>query len=416
MSEAAGSIAAPATSRAIRFRHVAPAGAPLRAVDLARWAAGVAGGDPRGRLSTAVASRFGVTCRPVCTGRAGMTLLLAALSGRAGGARREVLIPSYTCYSVAASVMKAGLTPHLVDVDPATLDVDLDALAAAMSDRVLAVVATNLYGHPSDVRGIEAISQPHGAAVVDDAAQAMGAARDGELAGARGTVGLFSLDKGKNVSAIDGGLIVSRDPDVVAVIDGVLAALAAPGARHVATDAAKAVAYFVLLRPWLYWLPASMPGLQLGTTPFTMDFPLEGYSRTLAALAVPALDRLDAFTAALARRAARLLDGLADAPGVRTLTPIAGAEPVFLRLPVLADSAARRDTWLRRLNDAGIGATASYPACLADVPEVRAGAIGADAPLPGGREVAARILTLPTHPFVSSSDIARIVDLVGGRV
>ena len=207
-----------------------------------------------------------------------MTLLLAALSGRAGGARREVLIPSYTCYSVAASVMKAGLTPHHVDVDPATLDVDLDALGGERRERVLAVVATNLYGHPSDVRGIEAIAPPPAVVVIDDAAQAMGAARGRRARRRPRHVGAVSLDKGKNVAAIDGGLIVSRDPEVVAVIDGVLAALAAPGARHVATDAAKAVAYFVLLRPWLYWLPASMPGLQLGTTPFTMDFPLEGYS------------------------------------------------------------------------------------------------------------------------------------------
>jgi len=242
----------------------------------------------------------------------------------------------------------------------------------------------------------------------------MGAARDGEFAGTRGDVGLFSLDKGKNVSAIDGGLIVSRKPDVAAAMDEAVAALPQPGGRHVAADAAKALAYFVLLRPWLYWVPASMPGLQLGATQFRMDFPLEGYSRTLAALAQQAFARLDAFTAARRTNATRLVSSLAAAPGLRTIAPIHGADPVYLRLPVLADTPARREAWLRRLNEAAIGATVSYPACLADVPAIRERAVGADRPLTGGREIAARIMTLPTHPMVSGADIARIVALLGG--
>jgi perosamine synthetase len=416
VSHAADALAATPATRPLRLRHVAPAGAPLRALDLARWAATMVGaGDPRTALNTAVGARFGVTSRAVCTGRAGMTLLLSALSRRADGRRGEVVLPSYTCYSVAASVMKAGLTPHLVDVDPVTLDFDLDALESAMHEGVLAIVATNLYGHPSDGVRIAAIARRHGAFFVDDAAQAMGATRDGEAAGTRGDVGLFSLDKGKNVSAIDGGLIVSRQPTVMAAIDDVVTGLPQPTGRHVATDAAKALAYFVLLRPWLYWLPASLPGLQLGATQFRMDFPLEGYSRTLAALAQQAFARLDAFTAARRSNAARLLSGLAGMPGLSVVPPIAGADPVYLRLPVLADTRERRDGWLRRLNAAAIGATGSYPACLADVPEVRARAIGADRPLAGGREIASRIMTLPTHPLVSSGDVARIVALLRGH-
>ena len=89
-----------------RARHVAPAGAPIGVVDLARWAGlAVAGGDSMRHLEDAFKERFGVEHSFVTsTGRAGLTLLLRALR-RLAADRDEVILPTYTCYSVAASVV-----------------------------------------------------------------------------------------------------------------------------------------------------------------------------------------------------------------------------------------------------------------------------------------------------------------------
>src|SRR5262245_5859596 len=106
------------------LRHVAPAGAPIGVRDLVR-ATGLAlsGGDLRARLREDLAARFGVRhAFLTSTGRAGMTVLLRALKRQRSAERVEVIVPSYTCFSVAASIVKAGLTPRIVDIGVETLD------------------------------------------------------------------------------------------------------------------------------------------------------------------------------------------------------------------------------------------------------------------------------------------------------
>src|SRR5688572_27608989 len=99
------------------MRYLAPSGAPISFGDLARWASlAVTPADSRAALSDLVRRRFGVRhAEFTSTGRAGMTLLLRAMARLAGPDRDEVVMPSYTCYSVAASAVKAGLKVRLID-------------------------------------------------------------------------------------------------------------------------------------------------------------------------------------------------------------------------------------------------------------------------------------------------------------
>jgi dTDP-4-amino-4,6-dideoxygalactose transaminase len=399
-----------------RTRHVAPAGAPIGVADLARWAGlAIAGGDSIRALEDTFKARFGVGhCFATSTGRAGLTLLLRAMR-RLSHDRDEVILPSYTCFSVAASVVKAGLRPRLVDISPRTLDYAPEALTAADFGRVLAVVATNLYGMPNDLPFITATARRHGAFVIDDAAQAMGARVGERESGTWGDAGLFSLDKGKNVSAIDGGVVATNRADVAAALQQELSPLSGPTAGECGIEVAKALIYFAMLRPWLYWIPNRIPQLQLGRTVFTTDFPLARPSRPLAALARTMVGHLGDFTEGRRRNASTLLAGLASISGVDTIAPVASAAPVYLRLPVLVANAAARDHAVAALNHAGIGATASYPDSLADVQPL-ATSLAGRVSVPGGRHVARHILTLPTHPFVEAADIAAALDVLSAVV
>ena len=394
------------------FRHVAPAGTPIGPVTLGRWAAKAATTpDAVDRLAAAVCARMDVSlCAPAVTGRAALVLILRALARLGPADRTEVVIPSYTCYTVAASVLNAGLQPHVVDIDERTLDFDRAALERVDFRRVLAIVPTNLFGMPSDLPYLSALTRAHGVRLVDDAAQAMGAAVGGRLSGTWGDAGLYSLDKGKNITAIEGGLAVTRDPEVAAALDTEARSLETPAASHVARDAVKLLAYAALLRPWLYWIPNSIPQLQLGTTPYLPVIPMERYNRVLAAMGLVMLDRLEATNAARVATAARVAVAAAGAPGLTAVPVVAEGRPVYLRYPLLADSRERRDLLIERLRARGIGATASYPTSIVDIPELAALMAPFRASCPGGRSMAERILTLPTHAYVSSRDLSEIHD------
>jgi perosamine synthetase len=402
------------TERApVRGRHVAPAGSPIHAGDLLRWTGRMVSRRRQiEALREAVCATVGVPhCFPVSTGRAALTLLLQALS-RLSPDRREVVVPAYTCFSVPASIVKAGLTPRLVDVRPDTLDFDARALDALDGHGVLAIIATNLYGMPNDLPGLSQVARRIGAFLIDDAAQALGARVGGRASGTWGDAGLYSLDKGKNISAIDGGLLVTQSDDVAREVERGWRDLGRPGAMAVAKDAAKVVAYAAMLPPSIYWIPRSIPQLGLGLTAFTTEFPLDAMPSMLASLALTMLPRLPAYNGARAAHAHRLIDGLAGVAGLRIVATTPGADAVYLRLPVLVDDPAMQGPLLAALDRAGIGATGSYPTALADVPALRPLLANPDADVAGARHVAARIVTLPTHPYVSEADLTRIVDVV----
>lgn len=395
------------------FRYVPPAGSPIRPGDLVAWTKQLfSNRDARADLCAALQTQLGVRhCHLISTGRAALTVILKSMR-RLSPQRDVVIVPSYTCFSVPASVIKAGLTPRIVDVDPATLDYDWFQLDLAIDRRVLAVIATNLYGLPSDLPRLSLLVREAGVFLIDDAAQALGGAVGGRPCGTWGEAGLYSFDKGKNVSAIEGGVIVTGSEELNVAIDAELESVRRSATTRVAGSLIKLAAYVAFMPPSRYWIPNGIPQLRLGTTPFDVTFSLEAYSRTLAALALTMLDRLGEFTAHRRRAAGILTARLEQFPELTLPRPGERAEPVYLRFPVLlADGEARRQA-LKALNAAGIGATGSYPTSIADIPALRGVTADARAPLTGGRSVASTILTLPTHPHVSDVDLERIADIL----
>ncbi|MGH2371783.1 MAG: DegT/DnrJ/EryC1/StrS family aminotransferase, partial [Chloroflexota bacterium] len=107
---------------------------------------------------------------------------------------------------------ETGATPVLVDLDPATYTIDPGQLEAKRTARTKAVVPVHLYGHPAEMGPILAFAQRHGLYVVEDAAQAHGAAYEGRKCGTLGHAAAFSFYPTKNVGAYgDGGAVVTND-------------------------------------------------------------------------------------------------------------------------------------------------------------------------------------------------------------
>jgi perosamine synthetase len=342
------------------------------------------------------------------SGRAGMTVLLRALAERAPG-RNEVVVPGYTCYSVAASAVRAGLRVRPVEVSSRTLDLDRQALEPLDLSRTVAIAGTSLYGIPVDLPGLERFARDRGVAFIDDAAQCLDGRVGERWAGSFGDAGLYSFDKGKNITSLQGGVVACRDDELGERLGHAFRALPAPPASEVAVQSMKLLAYALLLRPSLYWIPNR--ALTLGETPFELDYPTTQLADSLAGLVRRQFARIDALTASRVRAAERIRAALSGARGL-VLPDHPGARSVYPRFPVVLEDGARRDALLARLVGAGFGATGSYPLPLVDVPGLKPHLAEGFADTPRARAVAQGMLTLPTHGHVSDADIATMTAVV----
>lgn len=124
----------------------------------------------------------------------------------------EVLVPANTFVASFEAITQAGGVPVPVDVTEKDYNVDVDALAASLSDRTRFVLPVHLYGQLADMRGIMDVAEQHSLMVVEDACQAHGAERDGCRPGDRSLAAAFSFYPGKNLGAVgDAGALVTND-------------------------------------------------------------------------------------------------------------------------------------------------------------------------------------------------------------
>ena len=345
-------------------------------------------------------------CFPVSSGKGALCLILRALK-RLAPERDEVLIPAYTCYSVPSAVVRAGLKVRLCDLSPGSLDFPPELLAEELDNpRLLCVIPTHLYGVPADVRGVKRLIGGRPVGLVEDAAQAMGAVRNGAKMGTSGDVGFFSLGRGKALTTVEGGVILTNDPGIGAAIAREMATL--HGSRW--WDSLRlflyALALKLLIHPRLFWLPKSLPFLRLGETVFDPTFPIRKMSPFQAGLARGWQARLTALQGPRAENAGRLVaSGIVPAGGA------APPLPALIRFPVLVADTATKRRILKMAEEKGLGISDGYPDTVAGIAELR-GRLGGG-PFPGAKEIVDRLITLPIHRYVTAGDIRRIAALLG---
>jgi len=131
------------------------------------------------------------------------------------GAGDEVILPAHTFIATALSVINAGARPVLADIDPHTMNIDPLEAEQKITTKTKAIVPVHLYGNPSDIKTLLAISTNYGIQLIEDNAQAQGAGVDGQKTGSFGVMNFTSFYPTKNIGALgDGGLITTNSDEL----------------------------------------------------------------------------------------------------------------------------------------------------------------------------------------------------------
>jgi dTDP-4-amino-4,6-dideoxygalactose transaminase len=355
----------------------------------------VVAGPDIARVEDRLAAYFSVPSTISCdSGRAALELALRATGVREGD---EVVLPTFCCVSIVPPVLAIGAVPVLADVG-ADLSITAETVEAACSPRTRAVVVAHLFGNPAPIDRIAEVCRRRGVALIDDAAQALGATLDGRPVGTFGDAGFVSFGNGKVCFGTGGGVLISGDAKVLARARAMC--FAPKGARSSLTRAATVVMW----RRWRRWsLPLKVAWTRARGEPRPEVYEARGMANLDAAVALTLLDSLEANLAARRARveayqrrlgAHRKFSLVPHRPGSACLTQIVDFHrDEALALKVVAV-----------LRDAGYEVNRSFRPLHLQEPYERF----ASGPLPTAERVWTSLVELPCEPSVALDDVERV--------
>ena len=314
--------------------------------------------------------RFAAVCgvKHAIATSSGTTALHVALLANHIGEGDEVITTPFTFIASVNSIVYVGARPVFVDIEAETFNIDPALIEAAITPRTKAILPVHLYGYPCDMDAIMDIAARHHLAVIEDAAQAVGAEYKGRRTGSYGT-GCFSLYATKNVMCGEGGMITTDDDAL------------AQRCRMIRSHGMQRRYYHDML----------------------------GYNFRMtdvhAAIGLAQMDRLDEFTAKRRANAAYL-----NAHITRVVTPQVrpGYAHVWHQYTVRLDKGRDREAAVKRLADAGVGTGIFYPVPANKQAHLVKMGLG-DVSLPVAERLAEEVISLPVHPHLSQADLETIV-------
>jgi dTDP-4-amino-4,6-dideoxygalactose transaminase len=329
------------------------------------------------RFEELVAERVGAPyAAAVSSGTAGLHLL-CHIAGLGPG--DEAITSPISFVASANCFIVEGATPVFADVDPRTLNLDPAAVEAAITERTRAIVAVDMFGYPCELDELRAIAERHGLALIQDAAEALGAEYKGRPVGSHGTPAVFGFYPNKQIATGEGGVVVTHSEREWQL----LRSLRNQGRSY---DGAGGWFNHVRLGFNYRWTDVQ------------------------AAIGIAQLEKLDHILALRAAAAERYSDLVGDLDAVE---------------PLVADDAEHKRSWfvyvlklapeldrdriLDDLREQGI-ATADYVPCVHLQPYMRETYGFAEGTCPVAEETSRRTFALPFHTGIEAADQERVVD------
>lgn len=306
----------------------------------------------------------------------GTDALILALKALGVGTGDGVVTSPFTFFASAGAVAWIGAKPQLADIDLGTALLGVEASRAACDASTKCLLPVHLYGQLVDMHGFRALADELGASLLEDAAQAHGAERDGVRAGELGDAAAFSFYPTKNLGAAgEGGAILTNSDEV-----------------HAA-----------LLRMRDHGSSAKYVHTEIGT-----NSRLQAVQAAVLNVKLPYLDEWNARRRATA---ARYDQAFAASSAVEPLQVAAGSTPVYHQYAVRILGDGLRDEVMKRLGERKIAAALHYPSPVHLQTAAKDWGYAAGA-FPNAERLAGEVLCLPIHPFLSQDDIERVTSSV----
>lgn len=323
-------------------------------------------------LEQALCDTFGYA--HAITVSSGTDALLLALMALDVGPGDEVITSPFSFFATAGCVARLGAKPVFVDIDRATYNLDAARVEAAITARTKVILPVHLFGQPAALGALQKIASQHRLALVEDAAQALGATYDGAQVGTFGAFGCFSFFPSKNLGGFgDGGLLTTSSAEL------------AEKARILRTHGAKPKYHHRLIGG---------------------NFRLDALQAALLAVKLPELAR---YTAARRAHAAYYDDRLAQLAAFDLATPVRQQAGHVYNQYVIRTS--KRDALQRALTDARIGSEVYYPTCL-HLQECFAELGHQSGDLPEAEAAAREVLAIPVYPELTPAQRARVAQAI----
>lgn len=304
----------------------------------------------------------------------GTTALHLALHALGVGPGDEVIVPALTFIASANAVTYTGAKPVFADVDPVTWTIRPEEVARLITPRTKAIMPVHIYGQMAPMVELNALAEDHHLWVVEDAAEAHGAAIGPRRAGSWGTLAAFSFFANKVITTGEGGMLTTDDP-----------ALAAR-CRHLRDHG--------MPPERRYWHDEVGFNYRL--------------TNLQAAIGVAQMERIDFFIARKRAIAAQYAAELADVPGVRIHAEQPGTTSVFWMVSILLDAAypLTRDALILVLREAGVDSRPFFHP-LDTLPPYFS-----PTPCPTALDLSRRGLNLPSSPHLTEAQVGRICSVI----
>jgi dTDP-4-amino-4,6-dideoxygalactose transaminase len=369
------------------------------------WRAGVE--EFEAEFARRLGARFAVS---FAYGRMGLLGILEALGLR----DREIVVPAYSCVVVAHAVVRSGNRPRFVDVAPGDFNMDLDQVAAGLSPRTGAVVATSMYGYPVDLDRVRVLAR-RGLPVIQDCALAFGASWQGRPVAREGIAAFYSLNLSKQITALYGGVVTTDDEALYRALRRYQArAIRRPGYAR----AMSRMLYLVVQAagfsrrgyPLTDWLANHTRLLDPWTRyydPGRIELPRDAFEAMPDVQARIGLVQLGRLESILERRrtiARRYDEGLRNASAVRLPPLVDGA--TYSHYTVAVPDRARFAATMR---GHGVEVGRLFDYVIPDLPAYRDMAGGE---YPNARRLAREVANLPCYPTLSATDQERVIRAV----